>query len=69
MYLCIYVSMYLCVYVSRLRRSQATPGRLNDLLTKKRMTMAQCCYLCMDEAELGRNPKTLKPENPKTLKP
>mmetsp|Transcript_73306 Transcript_73306/g.158682 ORF Transcript_73306/g.158682 Transcript_73306/m.158682 type:complete len:499 (+) Transcript_73306:1-1497(+) len=29
----------------------ATPGRLNDLLTKKRMTMAQCCYLCMDEAD------------------
>mmetsp|Transcript_5164 Transcript_5164/g.13289 ORF Transcript_5164/g.13289 Transcript_5164/m.13289 type:complete len:634 (+) Transcript_5164:70-1971(+) len=29
----------------------ATPGRLNDLLTKKRMTMAQCRYLCMDEAD------------------
>lgn len=29
----------------------ATPGRLNDLLTKKRMTMAQCQYLVMDEAD------------------
>eukprot|EP00405_Crypthecodinium_cohnii_P018308 CAMPEP_0206449164 /NCGR_PEP_ID=MMETSP0324_2-20121206/17928_1 /ASSEMBLY_ACC=CAM_ASM_000836 /TAXON_ID=2866 /ORGANISM="Crypthecodinium cohnii, Strain Seligo" /LENGTH=638 /DNA_ID=CAMNT_0053918493 /DNA_START=84 /DNA_END=2000 /DNA_ORIENTATION=+ len=29
----------------------ATPGRLNDLLTKKRMTMCQCQYLCMDEAD------------------
>lgn len=29
----------------------ATPGRLNDLLNKKRMTMAQCQYLCMDEAD------------------
>jgi len=29
----------------------ATPGRLNDLLTKRRMTMAQCRYLVMDEAD------------------
>merc|ERR1719321_2367882 len=24
----------------------ATPGRLNDLLTKKRFTLSQCHYLC-----------------------
>jgi ATP-dependent RNA helicase DDX41 len=29
----------------------ATPGRLNDLLNKKRMTMVQCRYLCLDEAD------------------
>eukprot|EP00445_Apocalathium_hangoei_P000730 CAMPEP_0203840218 /NCGR_PEP_ID=MMETSP0359-20131031/643_1 /ASSEMBLY_ACC=CAM_ASM_000338 /TAXON_ID=268821 /ORGANISM="Scrippsiella Hangoei, Strain SHTV-5" /LENGTH=656 /DNA_ID=CAMNT_0050754389 /DNA_START=61 /DNA_END=2032 /DNA_ORIENTATION=- len=29
----------------------ATPGRLNDLLTKKRMTLVQCQYLVMDEAD------------------
>lgn len=29
----------------------ATPGRLNDLLTKKRMSLVQCRYLCMDEAD------------------
>merc|ERR1719343_605640 len=29
----------------------ATPGRLNDLLTKKRMFMAQSQYLCLDEAD------------------
>lgn len=29
----------------------ATPGRLNDLLTKKRMTLVQCRYLVMDEAD------------------
>mmetsp|Transcript_57162 Transcript_57162/g.161375 ORF Transcript_57162/g.161375 Transcript_57162/m.161375 type:complete len:626 (-) Transcript_57162:121-1998(-) len=29
----------------------ATPGRLNDLLNKKRLTMAQCQYLCLDEAD------------------
>mmetsp|Transcript_9735 Transcript_9735/g.21794 ORF Transcript_9735/g.21794 Transcript_9735/m.21794 type:complete len:638 (+) Transcript_9735:50-1963(+) len=29
----------------------ATPGRLNDLLTKKRMFMAQCHCICMDEAD------------------
>jgi ATP-dependent RNA helicase DDX41 len=29
----------------------ATPGRLNDLLTRKRMSMAQCQYLVMDEAD------------------
>jgi len=29
----------------------ATPGRLNDLLTKKRLSMAQCHYLVMDEAD------------------
>jgi len=29
----------------------ATPGRLNDLLNKKKMTMAQCTYLCLDEAD------------------
>merc|ERR1719183_2489690 len=26
----------------------ATPGRLNDLLNKKRMTMVQCRYLVLD---------------------
>jgi len=29
----------------------ATPGRLNDLLTKKRMSLAQCQFLCLDEAD------------------
>eukprot|EP00929_Paragymnodinium_shiwhaense_P113742 TRINITY_DN82043_c0_g1_i1.p1 TRINITY_DN82043_c0_g1~~TRINITY_DN82043_c0_g1_i1.p1 ORF type:complete len:636 (+),score=185.46 TRINITY_DN82043_c0_g1_i1:143-2050(+) len=29
----------------------ATPGRLNDLLTKKRMFLTQCQYLCLDEAD------------------
>merc|ERR1719487_2214971 len=29
----------------------ATPGRLNDNLTKKRMTLCQCKYLCLDEAD------------------
>lgn len=29
----------------------ATPGRLNDLLNKKKMTLAQCRYLCLDEAD------------------
>jgi len=29
----------------------ATPGRLNDLLNKKRLSMAQCQYLVMDEAD------------------
>merc|ERR1719188_355721 len=29
----------------------ATPGRLNDLLSKKRMSMAQCQYLVMHEAD------------------
>merc|ERR1740121_3139607 len=29
----------------------ATPGRLNDLLTKKKLSMAQCAYLVMDEAD------------------
>lgn len=29
----------------------ATPGRLNDLLNKKRMSMVQCKYLCLDEAD------------------
>jgi len=29
----------------------ATPGRLNDLLTKKKLSMAQCGYLVMDEAD------------------
>merc|ERR1719482_804359 len=29
----------------------ATPGRLNDLLNKKRMTLAQCQYLVLDEAD------------------
>merc|ERR1719231_130191 len=29
----------------------ATPGRLNDLLNKKRMTLAQCRYLVLDEAD------------------
>merc|ERR1719159_743207 len=29
----------------------ATPGRLNDLLNKKRFSLAQCHYLVMDEAD------------------
>mmetsp|Transcript_81340 Transcript_81340/g.143531 ORF Transcript_81340/g.143531 Transcript_81340/m.143531 type:complete len:630 (+) Transcript_81340:77-1966(+) len=29
----------------------ATPGRLNDLLTKKRMSLAQCQFLALDEAD------------------
>ena len=29
----------------------ATPGRLKDLLHKKRMTLDVCKYLCLDEAD------------------
>merc|ERR1719393_1157198 len=29
----------------------ATPGRLNDLLNKKRYSLAQCRFLCLDEAD------------------
>ncbi|XP_074284449.1 DEAD-box ATP-dependent RNA helicase 35-like [Silene latifolia] len=29
----------------------ATPGRLKDLLTKKRMNLDNCRYLCLDEAD------------------
>merc|ERR1719409_284288 len=29
----------------------ATPGRINDLLTKKRFTLTQCRFLCLDEAD------------------
>eukprot|EP00920_Eleutheroschizon_duboscqi_P011835 GHVT01028283.1.p1 GENE.GHVT01028283.1~~GHVT01028283.1.p1 ORF type:complete len:493 (-),score=124.45 GHVT01028283.1:747-2225(-) len=29
----------------------ATPGRLNDMLNKKRMCLSQCKYLCFDEAD------------------
>merc|ERR1719231_823968 len=29
----------------------ATPGRLNDMLDKKRFSLVQCRYLCMDEAD------------------
>lgn len=29
----------------------ATPGRLNDLLNKKRLNLSQCIYLCFDEAD------------------
>merc|ERR1719487_681718 len=29
----------------------ATPGRINDMLTKKRFGLVQCLYLCMDEAD------------------
>lgn len=29
----------------------ATPGRLMDLLTKKRFNLDLCTYLCMDEAD------------------
>jgi len=29
----------------------ATPGRLNDMLTKKRMSLELCKYLCLDEAD------------------
>ena len=31
--------------------SEATPGRLNDLLNKKRMSLAQCQVLVLDEAD------------------
>jgi len=29
----------------------ATPGRLNDMLTKKRFTLELCRFLCLDEAD------------------
>ena len=29
----------------------ATPGRLNDMLTKKRFTLEVCKYICLDEAD------------------
>ncbi|KAG0665013.1 hypothetical protein C6P46_000639 [Rhodotorula mucilaginosa] len=29
----------------------ATPGRLQDMLEKRKFTLAQCKYLCMDEAD------------------
>lgn len=29
----------------------ATPGRLNDMLTKKRFTLDLCRYICLDEAD------------------
>jgi len=29
----------------------ATPGRLKDLLAKKRMSLDVCKYLCLDEAD------------------
>ncbi|KAF8821695.1 DEAD (Asp-Glu-Ala-Asp) box polypeptide 41 family protein [Cardiosporidium cionae] len=29
----------------------ATPGRLNDMLNKKRMSLRQCQFLCLDEAD------------------
>lgn len=29
----------------------ATPGRLNDMLIKKRMTLTQCMFLTLDEAD------------------
>ena len=29
----------------------ATPGRLKDLLAKKRLTLDLCSYLCLDEAD------------------
>lgn len=29
----------------------ATPGRLNDMLTKKKFTLELCKYLCLDEAD------------------
>lgn len=29
----------------------ATPGRLNDMLNKKKLTFEQCRYLCFDEAD------------------
>ncbi len=29
----------------------ATPGRLKDLLAKKRLTLDICSYLCLDEAD------------------
>ncbi len=29
----------------------ATPGRLKDLLAKKRLNLDTCSYLCLDEAD------------------
>jgi ATP-dependent RNA helicase DDX41 len=29
----------------------ATPGRLKDMLSKKRMNLDLCRYLCLDEAD------------------
>ena len=29
----------------------ATPGRLNDMLTKKKFSLRLCRYLCLDEAD------------------
>ena len=29
----------------------ATPGRLNDMLNKKRFSLDVCKYLCLDEAD------------------
>lgn len=29
----------------------ATPGRLNDMLLKKRMSLVQCMFLALDEAD------------------
>ena len=29
----------------------ATPGRLKDMLAKKRMNLDNCKYLCLDEAD------------------
>ena len=29
----------------------ATPGRMNDMLTKKRFNLDLCKYLCLDEAD------------------
>jgi ATP-dependent RNA helicase DDX41 len=29
----------------------ATPGRLNDMLSKRRMSLVQCMFLILDEAD------------------
>ena len=34
-----------------IRQGVATPGRLKDLLSKKRLNLEICKYLCLDEAD------------------
>lgn len=39
------------VFMKGLHIVVATPGRLMDMLDKKRFTFDSCKYLCMDEAD------------------
>lgn len=39
------------VVVAGMHMVVATPGRLKDMLSKKRMNLALCRYLCLDEAD------------------